>query len=236
MAIKMKDLTTAERPYEKLELYGEKSLSNAELLAIIIKTGTKDETAVDLAQNILSINKSTKEDELNFLKNISIQELMEIKGIGKVKAVQLKAICELAVRMSRPSNYKQIQIKSPQDMANVVMDELKDETKEIVKLVMLDSRNTIIKMINTAVGGTSFANFSIAEVLGEALKVKAPKIILIHNHPSGNSKPSEQDFEITNKLYNASQTIGIEFVDHIVIGKSEYTSIMSEIAKKSDKW
>ncbi|MBR0350269.1 MAG: DNA repair protein RadC [Clostridia bacterium] len=152
--------------------------------------------------------------------------------MGKVKAIQLKAICELAVRMSRPSNYKQIQIKSPQDMANVVMDELKDEKKEIVKLVMLDSRNTIIKITNIAVGGTNFANFSIAEVLGEALKVKSPKIILIHNHPSGNSNPSKQDFDITEKLYKASQTIGIEFVDHIVIGNKEYTSIMSEIAKK----
>ena len=232
MAIKMKDLPTSERPYEKLELYGEKSLSNAELLAIIIKTGTKEETAVDLAHNILALNKYTKEDELNFLKNLSIQEFMEIKGIGKVKAIQLKAICELAVRMSRPSNYKQIQIKSPQDMANVVMDELKDEKKEIVKLVMLDSRNTIIKITNIAVGGTNFANFSIAEVLGEALKVKSPKIILIHNHPSGNSNPSKQDFDITEKLYKASQTIGIEFVDHIVIGNKEYTSIMSEIAKK----
>ena len=232
LAIKMKDLPTAERPYEKLELYGEKTLSNAELLAIIIKTGTKDETAIDLAHKILTLNKNTKEDELNFLKNISLQELMEIKGIGKVKAIQLKAMCELAVRMSRPSNYKQIQIKSPQDMANVVMDELKDETKEIVKLVMLDNRNRIYKMIDIAVGGTNFANFSISEVLGESLKSKVPKIILIHNHPSGNSKPSQQDIDITKKLYNASQTIGIELVDHIVIGNLEYTSIMSQIASE----
>ncbi|MBR3254952.1 MAG: DNA repair protein RadC [Clostridia bacterium] len=232
MAIKMKDLPTAERPYEKLELYGEKNLSNAELLAIIIKTGTKDETAIDVAHKILSLNKNTKEDELNFLKNINLQELMEIKGIGKVKAIQLKAICELAVRMSRPSNYKQIQIKSPQDMANVVMDELKNETKEIVKLVMLDNRNRIYKILDIAIGGTSFANFSIAEVLGESLKCKVPKIILIHNHPSGSSKPSQQDIDITKKLYYAAQTIGIELVDHIVIGNMEYTSILSKIASE----
>lgn len=232
MAIKMKDLPTAERPYEKLELYGEKNLSNAELLAIIIKTGTKDETAIDVAHKILSLNKNTKEDELNFLKNISLQELMEIKGIGKVKAIQLKAICELAVRMSRPSNYKQIQIKSPQDMANVVMDELKNETKEIVKLVMLDNRNRIYKIMDIAIGGTSFANFSIAEALGESLKCKVPKIILIHNHPSGSSKPSQQDIDITKKLYYAAQTIGIELVDHIVIGNMEYTSILSKIASE----
>ena len=107
----MKDLPEAERPYEKLELQGEKTLSNAELLAIIIKTGTKNETSIDLAYKILKLNKNTKEDDLNFLKNISLEELMQIKGIGKVKAIQLKAICELAVRMTKPSNYKNIQIE-----------------------------------------------------------------------------------------------------------------------------
>lgn len=100
MTIKIKELPSAERPYEKLELYGEKNLSNAELLAIIIKSGTKEETSVQLAQKILKLNENAKEDNLNFLRNISIEELMQIKGIGKVKAIQLKAVCELGVRMS----------------------------------------------------------------------------------------------------------------------------------------
>lgn len=228
----MKDLPMAERPYEKLELYGEKSLSNAELLAIIIKTGTKDETSIDLARKILKLNQYSKEEELNFLKNITIEEFMQIKGIGKVKALQLKAICELAIRMSKPANYKKIQIKTPEDMANLVLEELKSETKEIVKLVMLDNKNQITKMMDIAVGGNNFANFSIAELLGEALKAKVPKIILIHNHPSGNSKPSQKDIDITANLYKAAQTIGIELLDHIVIGNMEYTSIMSEIASE----
>lgn len=235
MAIKMKDLPTAERPYEKLELFGEKALSNAELLAIIIKTGTKNETSLELAQKILKLHKNTKEDELNFLNNISIEELMQIKGIGKVKALQLKAIGELAKRMTMPTNYKQIQIKTPEDMAKVVFGELKNETKEIVKLVMLDNKNKIIKMLNIAVGGSNFANFSVTEILGETLKTKAPKIILIHNHPSGSSKPSQKDIEVTANLYKAATTIGIELVDHIVIGNMEYTSIMSEIANKLDQ-
>ena len=234
MAIKMKDLPTSERPYEKLELYGEKTLSNAELLAIIIKTGTKNETSIDLAQKILKLNKNAKEDELNFIKNTSIEEFMQIKGIGKVKAIQLKAMCELAIRMSKPTNYRKIQIKTPEDMAKLVFGELKDEIKEIVKLVMLDNKNQIIKMMNIAVGGNNFANFSIPEILGEALKTKAPKIILIHNHPSGNSTPSQKDIEITAKIYKAALTIGIEFVDHIVIGNMEYTSIMSKIASELD--
>ena len=111
MTIKIKELPSAERPYEKLELYGEKNLSNAELLAIIIKSGTKEETSVQLAQKILKLNENAKEDNLNFLRNISIEELMQIKGIGKVKAIQLKAVCELGVRMSKPSNYKKIKNK-----------------------------------------------------------------------------------------------------------------------------
>lgn len=235
MAIKMKEMPVSERPYEKLELQGEKTLSNAELLAIIIKTGTKNESSVDLAYKILKLNPNTKEDNLSYLKNISIEEFMQIKGIGKVKAIQLKAICELAVRMNKPINYKNIQIKSPEDMAKVVMNELKNETKEIVKLVMLDNRNKIVKMQNIATGGSNFANFSISEILGEALKTKTPKIILIHNHPSGNSEPSKRDIEITYSIYNACQTVGLELIDHIVIGNAEYTSIMSKIAHELEK-
>jgi len=235
LAIKMKDLPETERPYEKLELFGEKALSNAELLAIIIKTGTKNQSSLELAQKILKLNKNTKEDELNFLSNISIEELMQINGIGKVKALQLKAISELAKRMTKPSNYKEIQIKKPEDLAKILYGEFKYETKEIVKLVMLDIKNRIIKMIDIAVGGSNFANFSVAEILGEALKCKAPKIILVHNHPSGSSKPSQKDVEVTANLYKAATIMGLELVDHIVIGNMEYTSIMSEIVKDLDK-
>lgn len=231
MTIKIKELPIAERPYEKLELYGEKNLSNAELLAIIIKSGTKDETSVELAQKVLKLNENSKEDELNFLRNVSMEELMQIKGIGKVKAIQLKAICELAVRMSRPSNYKKIKIKTPADMANILMNELRCEKKEIVKLVILNNKNEILKIMNIAIGGNNFANFSVTEILGETIKMKAPKIILIHNHPSGDSTPSKKDIEITVKLYKAANTVGIELIDHLVIGNMEYTSILSEIAK-----
>ena len=232
MSIKIKELPYAERPYEKLELYGEKALSNAELLAIVIKSGTKQETSVELAQKILKLNKNTKEDELNFLRNVSIEEFQQIKGIGKVKAIQLKAVCELAIRMSKPSNYKQIKIKSPQDIAKILLNELRCEKKEIVKLIMLNNKNEIVKMMNVAIGGNNFANFSVTEILGETIKIKAPKIILVHNHPSGDPTPSKNDIEITATLYKAAMTVGIELVDHLVIGNMEYTSIMGEIAKK----
>ena len=112
MSIKMKELPKAERPYEKLEQYGEKTLTNAELLAIIIKTGTKDETAIGLAQKILKLN-TENEDNLRFLLDLTLEELMKIKGIGKVKAIQLKAVCELAIRLNTVSSYKEKQILCP---------------------------------------------------------------------------------------------------------------------------
>lgn len=235
MSIKIKELPSAERPYEKLELYGEKTLSNAELLAIIIKSGTKEETSVELAQKILKLNMNSKEDELNFLRDVSIEELMQIKGIGKVKAIQLRAVCELAIRMSKPSNYKQVKIKSPEDIAKILLNELRFEKKEIVKLIILNNKNEILKIMDVAIGGNNFANFSVAEILGETIKMKAPKIILVHNHPSGDSTPSKKDIDITAMLYKAAMTVGIELLDHMVIGNMEYTSILSEIAKKLDK-
>lgn len=154
MAIKIKELPISERPYEKLEMYGESALSNAELLAIIIKNGTKEETSVTLAQKILSLGKqkNCKHDNLTFLQELSLQEFMQIHGIGKVKAIQLKAVCELAKRISKPMNMQKIKIKTPQDIANLLMDELKTEKREIVKVVILNSQNVVIKIQTISLG------------------------------------------------------------------------------------
>lgn len=229
MSIKIKELPEEERPYEKLEMYGEKMLSNAELLAIIIKTGNKEETSVCLAQKILAQNKNKNMDELNYLREVSIQELMQIKGIGKVKSIQIKAVCELAVRMSRPSNYKQVQITSTKMMAYYVMNEMRFLKKEILKVVILNTKNIILKIIDIAEGSSNFVNTKIKDILVEPLKMQAPKIILIHNHPSGDSTPSKADIEFTKKTKEASKILGIELIDHIVIGDNEYTSIFNKI-------
>ncbi len=228
MSIKMKELPELERPYEKLELYGEKILSNAELLAIIIKTGTKDETAIELAQKILKLNDTNTED-LSYLKELSIEELMQIKGIGKVKAIQLKAVTEIAIRMFKTSNYKAVTIKQPYDLAKILMSELKFEKSEKVKLIILNNKNEIQKIKEIATGGSNFANVSIKDILSEPIKMKAPKIILVHNHPSGDSTPSNQDRVFTEQLYEISELIGIQLVDHLVIGNMNYTSIFSEM-------
>lgn len=228
MSLKIKELPETERPYEKLELYGEKNLSNAELLAIIIKSGTKEETSVQIAQRILNLNYDPQMGDLNFLKELSLQEFMQIKGIGRVKAIQLKAVCELAIRMSKPSNYKKIQIKSTENIANLVMEELKFQKREYVKLFLLNTKNEILKNIDVAVGGTNFANVSMKEIIGEALKIKAPKIILVHNHPTGDPTPSQMDIKFTDKLYNAAKMFDIELLDHIVIGNMNFRSVFVE--------
>ena len=151
----MKELPELERPYEKLEWYGEEALSDAELLAIIIKTGTKQETAVQLSQKILNLNDSTTEG-INFLRNISIEELMQIKGIGKVKAIQLKAVGELVNRMSKPSNCKRAKIRKPEDLAKILMEELRFEQKEILKIVILNNKNEILKIKDISVRRKQF--------------------------------------------------------------------------------
>ncbi len=229
--MKIKEIPQSERPYEKLEMYGAQALSNAELLAIIIKNGTKEESSVMLAQKILSMQKSTQ-DSLRFLQDISIKEFMSIKGIGKVKAIQLLAVCELTKRISRPIKNFNVQIKSPQDVADLLINELKYEKREIVKVLMLNVKNNILKIQDIALGGTSFAVFEIKDVLKEAIKIGAPKIILVHNHPSGDPTPSHDDIELTQKLEQVSKMLEIELLDHVVIGDGKYKSIFSMLNKK----
>lgn len=229
MSIKIKDLPLTERPYEKLELYGEKALSDAELLAIIIKTGTKEETSVQIAQRVLNLNYDLQMGNLRFLDEISLQELETVKGIGRVKAIQLKAVCELAIRMSKPSNYKIIRIKNSDDSAKLFFEELRYEKYEHVKLVLLNIKNEIIKSMEVSCGGMKSADADIKKIIGEAIKIQAPKIILFHNHPSGDPTPSKTDIEYTKNLCKATEMFGIELLDHIIIGKNFYRSVMEYI-------
>lgn len=233
MSIKIKELPISERPYEKLELYGAKALSNSELLAIIIKTGTREETSVELAQRILNL--SNKTNDLRFLQDISIEEYKKIKGIGKIKAIQLIAVCELAKRMSRPINFKEIKIKSTLDVANLLMEELKYEKREIAKVIILNNKNVVQRIVDISIGGTSYAVLEPKEILIEAIKVDAPKIILVHNHPSGDPTPSKQDYLATDRLFEAADILGITLLDHVVIGDNKFASVLrKEMNKKWD--
>lgn len=228
MRLKMKELPILERPYEKLEIYGAEMLSNAELLAIIIKSGTKNENSISIAQRVLQLNNSIDKEDLRFLCDVSIEEFTKINGIGKVKAIQLKAIGELTKRISKPINRKNIKIKSTKDVAELLMQELRYEKREIAKVIILNNKNIVLRIIDVSFGGTNFASIAPKEVLAEAVKMQSPKIILVHNHPSGDPKPSKEDFRITDRIYECADIMGIELLDHVVIGDGTYESILFE--------
>ena len=229
MPINMKNLPVTERPYEKLEQYGEKKLTNAELLAIIIKSGTREETSVQLAQRILLLNENRNKNNLNFLREITIEELIKIKGIGKVKAIQIKATCELAARMNSIDNYKDITINKPSDVVDILFEEMRFEKQEILKVVILGNKNKLLKVKDIAKGCGNFVKASIKNVLNEAVKVQAMQIILVHNHPSGDVTPSQNDIEFTREVKKASEILGINLIDHIIIGGNNYISIFSKL-------
>jgi len=228
MSITIKQLPESERPYEKLEMYGVKNLSNSELLGIIIKTGTKEATSVELAQQVLRLKGNTDTKDLRFLSDISIEEFTQIKGIGKVKAIQLIAVCELAKRMSRPINTLKVKINNSKDVADLLMDELRNEKREIVKLLILNSKNVLIKMIDVALGGGNFAALEPKNVLVEPIKMQAQKIILVHNHPSGDPTPSKGDFQVTDRIYESADIMGITLLDHVIIGDGKFKSVFEK--------
>lgn len=182
--MKIKELPMSERPYEKMELYGATNLSNSELIAIIIKTGTKGESSVAIAQRILALGKETKSKDLKFLQEFSIQDFMAIKGIGRVKAIQLKAVCELMKRMSMPIDTKNVKITNSKEVANLFIPILRYEKREVVKLILLNNKNIMQKIVDISLGGTNFSYIEPKDILREAIKLGAPRIILVHNHPS----------------------------------------------------
>ena len=223
MPIKIKQLPKTERPYEKLEKNGEDKLSDGELLAIIIKTGTKGANSLEIANQLLS-----KTGSIKGIGNISLEDLKEIKGIGKVKAIQLKAIGEIARRIYSHENGN-ILIKTPKDVYELLMSEYKLEKVEVVKLIILNSKNKIMNIQDLARGEIDCANLSINNLMTEIFKLRAKKFILVHNHPSGDSEPSKQDYEITNRILEVSKLLGIKMLDHITIGDGNYTSIIGRL-------
>ena len=223
MSLKIKELPVTERPYEKLEMYGEKMLSNSELLAIIIKNGTKDFTAIDISNAILKkVNNNLRD-----LQDIPLHEFKEIQGIGKVKAIQLKAICELTKRISRPINDAKIQIKNTDDIAKILIEELKYEKNEIVKILILNTKNIVQKIVDISIGNTSSAPIERKRIFEEILKTGMSTFILVHNHPSGDVTPSMNDIKTTKEIKMGAELLGLKLLDHIIIGDGKYKSILS---------
>lgn len=213
----------AEMPYEKFLKYGPESLSEAELLAIILRTGTKDCSSVELGRQILDLAASPHKGLLG-LHHISVKDLMQIRGIGEVKAVKIKCLAELSMRMAKAENEPLLRFDAPRTVAGYFMEQLRHEEKEKVVLLCLDNKAQLLSQTVLSTGTVNASLISPREVFQYALKVQAVYIMLLHNHPSGDPKPSRQDMEVTKRLLQTGELMEILLLDHIIIGDNRYIS------------
>ncbi|WP_066072427.1 RadC family protein [Alkalithermobacter thermoalcaliphilus] len=216
----IKNLVKEERPREKMVLKGAKYLSNAELLAILLRTGTKDMSALELANYIINKEK----EGIKSLASITVEEMSQIKGIGTAKACQIIAALELGRRVAKSCKMDKFKITSPEGIANIYMEDFRYLKKEIFKILLLNTKNEIINDVEISVGSLNSSIVHPREVFIEAIKRSSNKIILVHNHPSGNPEPSKEDILITNRLVEGGKILGIEVIDHIIFGDGIYFS------------
>lgn len=216
------ELPMDEQPRYKLATLGSEVLSNAELFAIVIGTGNKDETAVQLSQRVL---KSCSND-LSYFVNASVDELSQskdLKGIGFVKACKLKAAFEIGRRLSKQAKSYH-KIKSPKDIADLLIEDMKYLNQEHFRIVLLDTKNQITSIETVTIGTLNASLVHPREVFRIAINKSSSSIIVVHNHPSGDPSPSEEDKRITNRLIDAGEIIGIKVLDHLIIGYDNYVS------------
>jgi DNA repair protein RadC len=218
------DLPAQERPRERLFKLGEMALSLTELLALIFGRGAPGESVMLLAQKLI-----TKYKNFQGINNASLQDLMTVKGIGRAKAAQIKAVLELAKRAQEPQSYnKKTQIKGPEDVFKIVKKSLKGKKKEYLLAVLLNTRNYLISVSRISVGILNANLIHPREVFKEAISVSASAVIVAHNHPSGDPQPSDEDIRLTKILVKAGAIIGIELIDHIIVSDDKYLSMKEE--------
>lgn len=222
--MKVKDLPLDDRPREKLILRGAQNLSDAELLAILLRTGSKEESVIVVAQKLLK-----QFGNLAVLAGKTVEELIEIKGIGKDKAAALVAAFELVRRIEFESKwYSSKKITSPKEVAELYIPLLRDELQEKFYIICLSSSNRIIKHELLFVGTLNASLVHPREIFKKALANNSANIILMHNHPSGNSEPSNEDISITRKISEAGKILEIQIFDHIIIAGNSYTSFVEK--------
>lgn len=210
-------------PYEKFMRLGPGALSEAELLAIIIRTGTPERTPVEIGQQVLELP-SVKKEGLNGLHHVTVKELMDIKGIGEVKAVKIKCLAELSMRMAMLTAKKGLRFSAPSSVADYYMERLRHEQREQVLLLLLDIRNGLLGEELLSIGTVKNSLLSPREVFVTALQARAAGIMLLHNHPSGDPTPSFQDVEVTETIKEIGSMMDIPLIDHIIIGDNKYMS------------
>jgi DNA repair protein RadC len=214
------DLPRAERPRERLHALGAEALSSLELLALIIGRGVAGKSAMHIAQDVL-----TRFGNVHAIANATIEELSRIKGIGLAKAAQMKAAFELGRRRDLAPEVGQYSIKDPGSLAKALRKSIQEKAKEHFKLVLLNTRNKIIGISTISVGTLNASLVHPREVFKDALAHNASSIILVHNHPSDDPDPSDDDLTVTRRLADAGRLMGIEVLDHIIITRDAYTSL-----------
>ncbi|MBG9590134.1 RadC family protein [Cytobacillus firmus] len=216
----IKDFPQDERPRERFVQNGPESLSNHELIAILLRTGTKDESVLQLANRLL-----THFEGLRLLKDASLDEITAIKGIGSAKAIQVLAAVEIGRRISKLTYDDRYIIRSPEDGANYVMHEMRFLSQEHFVCIYLNTKNQVLHKQTIFIGSLNASIVHPREVFKEAFRRSAASIICIHNHPSGDPTPSREDIEVTKRLAESGKIIGIDVLDHLIIGENKFVSL-----------
>lgn len=219
----LRDIPHDERPRERMMQYGAGALSHAELLAIILRTGTHQESALHVAQRILN-----RAGGLRNLMDLSVDELTQTKGIGMAKAIQLKAGFELGARMAATRMPDRIVIRSPRDAADLLMEQMRYLKKEHFVCLFLNTKNHIIAQETLSMGSLNASIVHPREVFRAAIKCSSASVVCAHNHPSGDPTPSPEDIQITERLCEAGEIVGIDVLDHIVIGDGDFVSLKEQ--------
>lgn len=222
----IKEMLEDERPYEKCLGQGAVSLSNTELLAVLLRTGTKGQSAIDLAKRILSPEYGN--DGLLNIHHLTLEKLKSIKGIGTVKAVQILCLSELARRLAKTSAKEGLILNRPSTIAEYYMEDMRHQKQEHMKLLMLNTKSKLLGESDISKGTVNESLVSPRELFIEALEKNAVAIIMIHNHPSGDPTPSRSDILLTKRVKEAGELIGISLLDHIIIGNNCYISFAEE--------
>ena len=222
----MKERPVSERPYEKCLEYGPESLSDGELLAVILRSGTRECSALELAWKILEKHPVYK--GIAGLYHMKIGMLKEIPGIGNVKAIEILCILELSKRLSRTSVDRDADFSSPDHIAAYYMESMRHLEEERVLLLLLDGKHRLMKEIYLSRGTANSAYVSVKSVFIEAFRYEAVHIILLHNHPSGSPEPSREDLVLTRRIREAGELLGIPLTDHIIIGDRCFMSLREQ--------
>lgn len=216
----IRDFPLDERPRERFIHHGPQSLSNHELIAILLRTGTKDESVLQLANRLLSHFEGLRQ-----LKNATLEEITEIKGIGSAKAIQILAAVEIGRRIANSTFNDRYVIRSPEDGAKYVMNDMRFLPQEHFVCLYLNTKNQVIHKQAVFIGSLNASIVHPREVYREALKRSAASIIAVHNHPSGDPTPSREDIEVTKRLAECGKIIGIDLLDHLIIGDNKFVSL-----------